>query len=101
MLRIGDPAALVLRVAAPQDKDQRIRMVVQLAHDLVGEFFPPPAAVGQWFGIFDRQHGVHQKHALLSPFHQIAVMGNRTAQIVMQFLININETWRYLDALTH
>ncbi len=59
--------------------------------DSVRKLLPALPLVGIGLvGAYSEDRIQHQ-YALLSPFHQIAVVGDPTAQVIVEFLINIHQ----------
>ena len=71
---------------APQNEDHRAVLLREHADRRVGEFLPADISVGIRLMRPDRQHRVEKKDALLRPFCEIPMVGNRAAQIRIQLL---------------
>ena len=101
MLRIVDEGLLPSCRGAPQNEDHRAVLLREHADRRVGEFLPADISVGIRLMRPDRQHRVEKKDALLRPFCEIPMVGNRAAQIRIQILINIDQRRGNADPLVH
>ena len=92
---------LLLRVSSPEDEDDRVCFVVDLADDGVREILPALAFVGIDFTGADGEDGVEHQDALLRPGHKVAVVWNAEADVVLQLLKNVFQRRGRFDARPH
>ena len=91
MIWISQHRLLSLCRASPEDKYNRTVLTVQRHNRRIRKFLPADSSVGIRLMRPASQHRIKQKHALLSPFRQAAVIRDRTAQIIVQLLINVHK----------
>ena len=97
-----DKRAFLLRMAAPQHKDQMLALLIQLSDDFIGKRLPTEGRMGMRRTGTDSQHRVQQQHALFRPMLQIAVLRNlKTFNIRRQLFINIDQRRRHRNFGLH
>ena len=94
MLGIVQHLFLGLGRTPPQDENHGSVLLVQRPDSGVRKLLPSLPAVGIGHMGPNRQHRIEHQHTLLRPLHQIAVVGNIAAHIVMKLLIDINKRRR-------
>jgi hypothetical protein len=94
----GDARGLLLGMAAPEQEHDGIGAGGDGGHGGVGEGFPALALVRTGLSGLDRQRIVEQEHALLRPVDEMAMGGPGQAEVGAQFLENVDEAGRHLDA---
>ena len=106
--RIGEQRLQRLRLASPQNSDQRlgaavgIAAVVERPDRSVSDDLPSFVLVTAGLACFDGQTPVQQHDALARPRRQIAVRGHRDTEIIRQFLVYVGQAARYrLDFRCH
>ena len=93
-----DKRAFLLRMAAPQHKDQMLAFLIQLSDDFIGKRLPTEGRMRMRHTGTDSQHRVQQQHALFRPMLQIAVLRNLKAlNIRRQLFINIDQRRRHCN----
>ncbi|MPN26719.1 hypothetical protein SDC9_174144 [bioreactor metagenome] len=95
MGRVGDHWDFGLGKSTPQNKDNGVFALVQSFDNMVCELFPAHASVGGWLACPHGEHCVEQQNPFIGPFFQVAMAGNRAAQVVVQLLINVLKRWRH------
>ena len=98
MLRIRKHRYFGLRRSAPEEVHNRTILGIYCLNDRISELLPASSLMGIRLVRAHGEDGVEQKHSLICPFFQITVIRNVTAQIIMQFLINVLQGRR--DLLT-
>ena len=101
VLRVRDQLPLAARVAAPEQEDDRLRPVVELADDCVGELRPAQILVAVGLPAPDGQGGVEQQNALLRPRGQTAARGRFQSHVGLQLPEDVFQAGRRLDARPH
>lgn len=101
VLRRIDHGGFLLGKSSPEEKDQIFALGVELVDRGVGEFFPAFIAVGGGLVGPDGQDGIEKKHPLVGPVLQIAVAGDRHAQVILDFFVHVAQRRRGYDALLH
>ena len=96
-----DDRALVLRLAAPQDKDKILALAVQRGNHRVGKGLPSLALMRSGAPVLDGETGIEKQHALACPAFKIAMSGMRNAQITLKLAINVLKGWWRGDAARH
>lgn len=91
MLRIIEHGFFGLCRTSPQKKNNRPILFIQDSDRCIGKLFPADAPVRVCLMCTDSQHCIQHQHSLFRPLFQITVIRNIASQIVMQFLININQ----------
>ena len=89
MLRIRKHRYFGLRRSAPEEVHNRTILGIYCLNDRISELLPASSLMGIRLVRAHSEDGVEQKHSLICPFFQITVIRNVTAQIIMQFLINV------------
>ena len=90
-----DPFDLLLRGTSPKNKHDGLAFLVNAANHRIGEFLPALASMRTGLVSPHRQHGVQQQDTSVRPGRQVAVVGNRAAQIVVQFVKDVHQRrWR-------
>jgi hypothetical protein len=85
-------------MAAPEQEHDGIGPGGDGGHGGVGEGFPALVLVRTGLAGLDRQRIVEQEHALLRPVDEMAMGGPGQAEVGAQFLENVDEAGRHLDA---
>ena len=101
MARIRDKAALLPCGTSPKDKGERTLTRTEQPNDVVGEPLPAMPRVGRRGMSAYGQHRVEEQHALPCPRDKAAVCGRRDTEIVLHFLVDVEEGRRRLDANLH
>ena len=83
-----DKRAFLLRMAAPQHKDQMLAFLIQLSDDFIGKRLPAKSRMRMRHTGADSQHRVQQQHALFRPMLQIAVLRNLKTLNIRRQLFN-------------
>lgn len=76
-------------VCAPKQKYNRFFTVVKVFYNSVSENFPTAVFVAVRGCFANGENGVQKKHALLCPFCQLAVRGNRKPQFSVKLFVYI------------
>ncbi|PAV66679.1 hypothetical protein WR25_01824 [Diploscapter pachys] len=98
---VGDERRLLLRMRAPQQEHDRLRLGRNRADHRIGERLPPPAGMRRGASVLDGQHAVEQQHARPRPALQMPVARRGNAQIVVQFLEDVAQRRRHLHPRLH
>lgn len=93
-----DQRDLLLGVVAPEDEHGWIGPLGHCADHRVGDLLPALGLVGVRLAAADRQHRVEQEDALLGPRHQIAVVRDGQAELVVHLLVDVAQGRRRLHA---
>jgi len=83
--------ALFCRIAAPEQKYQAITACVQFADDAIGKTLPALALMGTSLSPLNREYGIEQEHSLIGPVLQIAAGRGLRTQVLLNFLIDIDQ----------
>ena len=100
--RIGEQRLQRLRLASPQNSDQRlgaavgIAAVVERPDRSVSDDLPSFVLVTAGLACFDGQTPVQQHDALARPRRQIAVRGHGYAEEIRQLLVYIGQTTSWI-----
>lgn len=98
MLRIIQHDLLALCWASPQYEYDRSVLAVQ-GHDCcIREFLPSDTAMGICLMGANRKYGIQHQDSLLCPLCQTAMAGDSASQIVMQFLVYVDQGRRDFHA---
>ena len=106
MLRIRQHRNLTLCRPPPEQIDNRPVLCIDGLDHGVRKLFPSLTLMGIGLMSTHSQYRIQQQHTLIRPLLQIPVVWNVTAQIILQFLINILQRRRNLllilrDRKTH
>ena len=80
--RVAEQRPEALRVAPPEDRDERRAARDERADRVVGDVLPALAAVRRGRARPHREHAVQQHHAVRAPRREVAVGGRRDAEVV-------------------
>src|SRR6266571_254731 len=90
-----DQVELLLSIVTPKHKNNRAVFLIYLANDRICECFPSFALVRIWAVCTDSQHRIEHQDALFRPGNQVAVVGDTTANIIVQFDEDVHQRgWR-------
>jgi len=101
MLRCVDEHFFGYRCISPQNEDNRFFPLVQRSDDGIGQQLPAFSAMGIGFPAADSQDSIQQEYALLRPRCQVAVFRNRNAEVILQFLVDVDQGRRQFDPFLH
>ncbi len=101
VLRIVQHRLFPLRRSSPEDKHDRAVLTVEHCDRGVRELLPSDPPVGVRLMGAHCQDSVQHENSLLRPLCKTSVIRDRTAQIIMELLINIHERRRDLHSLLH
>src|SRR5690606_2729555 len=93
-----DKGALLLRIRAPEKKDNIFPLFLQCGDCGVGETLPAAALMGAGARLLDGEDGIQQQNALPRPWKQMSVRRARQAEIAVQFLIDVAKRGRDCNA---
>jgi len=82
---------LPLRVGAPQDKDNRPRLVIHQPDHRIGEALPALALMRGRKPRLHRENRIEQQHPLLRPGFKISMGRRLKAKIALHFLVDIDQ----------
>ena len=92
---VPDERRLLLRIAAPQDEDDRIGLGRDRADHGIGECLPAAILVARGHAHLHRQHRIEQQHALRRPMFEETVRRPRDAEIGIELLEDVDQArWR-------
>lgn len=74
---------------SPKHKHQVLALLRELFYYCVGKKLPADSFVRTGLVFFNSEHGVEQEDAVLGPGAQVAVVGNRNAQVGVEFFVNV------------
>ena len=89
MVGIVQHPLLHLCRSAPENKHNGSVLPVQSPDRCVRELFPALAPMGISHMGADCQHRIQHQNTLFSPFHQITIIRDLTAQVIVKLLVNI------------
>ena len=81
----------------PENKYNGPVLFIQDTDCRIGKLFPANAPMGVCRMCPHRQYCVQHQYPLLRPFDQITVIRNITPQIIMKFLVNIDQRRRNIN----
>ncbi len=96
-----DQRELLLRVVAPEHEDRGVGAGGDGPDHGVGDLLPALALVGVGLACAHRQHRVEEEHPLLGPRHQIPVVRDRQAELLLHLLVDVAQGGRRLHARPH
>ena len=96
MVRVRDHLTLLLRGLSPQHVYDGTVDLLEAPDHRVGEHLLALSLMGKCLMRPHGQHRVQKEHTLVCPFLQTAVVRDVTAQILLQFLIDIYQGRRDL-----
>lgn len=86
---------------APKQKDKVLANLRKSLNNRVGELLPTDACVAGGHVGAHCERSVQKQNSLMRPAFQISVWRWRDAQIVLEFLENVNQRWWWLDSVWH
>ena len=86
-----DDSPFALGIASPKDEDDARALLCKPADDGIGEFLPSPALVASRHMCPDGKRGVKEQYTLLCPSAQAAIGGRWRAEVVLDFLEDVDE----------
>ena len=99
VLRVGEHGGLALCRPAPEHIYDGAVLSVDGGDHGVGELLPALSLMRIGLVGPHGEHGVQKQDALIRPFFQITVVGNRTAKVVVKLLIDILQGGRDIPLL--
>src|SRR6056297_3973870 len=93
-----DAVPLALRLTAPEHEYRRSLAAVDNLDDAVRESLPAFSLVRAGLAALYREHGVEQQHTVVCPRLQAAVARDNEAEVIVQFLEDIDQRRRNPDA---
>ncbi len=97
VLRCSDEFLFAAGIAAPEQKDDRLLMLVQLFDYMVGEGRPAEVFMAVRLPTAYGQSRVQHEHTALRPLGERAVLGRYNAEITLQLLEDVLQARRRLN----
>lgn len=98
MFRIIEHGLLAAGEASPEHKYYGSIFFVDFTDHGVGKIFPAFSLMGSGCMCADRKNSIQKENSLLSPFYEITVIRNITAEFVVKLLIYILKRRRRINS---
>lgn len=94
-----DDAALLSGITAPQEEDDVFALLGQCCDGGIGEGLPAFALMAARLSCLYGEGGIEQQNTLIGPMGQVSIANGVVEMVlVAQFLVYIDQGWRYLHS---